>query len=128
MSFPFNDVTRVNRNSTDQNELRKAIDEDIEKCLNVHEAMSLNEATSQVLNRAEYALSRKDYVNLLLGCGCCQRHAKGILPMGEEHVTSFDMSEPSTQTEEGKPCACRCRSMARFNIRSSHEQHEQNEQ
>jgi hypothetical protein len=122
MSFTLDNINRVNRNSAEQNELWKAIDEDIEKCINVHEAMSLNAATCAVLNRAEYSLTQKDYINLLLGCGCCDRHAKGILPMGETHVNSFNMSEPTTQTAEGKPCDCRCRSIARFNIRNSVEQ------
>ena len=122
MSFIFDNINCVNRNSDEQNELWKAIDEDVEKCINVHEAMSLHEATCRVLNRVEYSLSVKNYIDLLLGCGCCHRHSKGILPMGEQHVTTYNMSEPTTQTEEGKPCVCRCRSVARFNIRSLIEQ------
>lgn len=121
MSFILDNINCVNRNSDEQNELWKAIDEDIEKFINVNKPITLHEATCAVLNRPEYSLTQKEYVNLLLGCGCCDRHAKGILPMGEAHVNPYNMSEPTTRTAEGKPCDCPCRSMARFNIRSSSE-------
>lgn len=125
MCFRSDLITCVDRNTSTQNELWKSIDHIIcmtfyERCNATHEEQptpSFIEIIKEILDRPEYKnnFSYKDFTNLLLGCGCCKRHSRGVFSR-QQHVFSFDTSTPTTQTLEGKPCDCRCRMMARLLI------------
>ena len=132
MSFTLDNLKCVNRNSSQENELWKAIADDIEKHFIEMSKSSSEEdrripisvVASDVLGKPEYLhLHREDYINLLLGCGCCRRHSKGILPCGKSHVNEYNTSKPTTRTLEGKPCDCSCRIKARFMISSMLEEY-----
>ena len=127
MSFTLDNLKCVNRNSSEENELWKEIAENIEKQFILmnkslseeDEKIPISVAAGKVLSKPEYShLNREKYINLLLGCGCCRRHSKGILPFGKSHVNDYNTSKPTTRTVEGKLCDCSCRIKARFMISS----------
>lgn len=120
------DFNPVSMNSEDQNDFWKSVYERaqseyisrLKTCLD-HQTPNYSEVVRDVLEKSTIStLALDQFVHLLLGCGCCKRHAHGILPLGKVHVERFKLGPIETITPEGKKCDCRCRQFARYILRS----------
>ena len=95
----------------------------------IHQHINTIEHSSTVLDDE----TKKKYMNILLGCNCCERHdqnhANGFqFPLREEmlcycnnYMRSTAMHGPieSTYQVHSTSCLCRCRQLARTIVRMS---------
>lgn len=116
----------VPRNCAERQERWKKVDERISQRFEeiyYTSEISFSEVLKQTLSDPDKneGLSADHFVEHLLGCGCCNRHASGIniasstLPF---HVRPASNTQPQTLTLEGKACCCRCRHLVRSVVRS----------